>query len=526
MHDTLPFLLGVIVLIVLVNLLANKWKIAYPILLVTAGLLISTIPSVPKIKVNPDWIFFLLLPPLLFEASWTISFKGLVKFRRIIGSFAFLVVFFTATAVAFFANNFIPGFSLALGFLLGAIVSPPDAVSAGAILKFVKIPKATSTILEGESLFNDASSLIVFRFALIAVSAGQFVWGKAIGSFLWMVAGGIGVGILLAFLFVEAIKRLPTNAPSDIAFTLVAPYLFYWMAEQVGCSGVMAVVSGGLFMSNRRLYFLTSESRVRGYNFWESFVFILNGIVFFVIGLDFPEIAGSLAASGIPIKTGVYYGVLVTAFIIFIRMVASYIALFSTLVFRRKMLPQNFKLSRSLTVPVVIGWTGMRGVVTLAAALSIPLFMQDGSPFPQRALILFISFMVIILTLFVQGLTLPFILKKVGIGNAFASTSLEKQREALKKELSLFTVNFIKQTYKDNIREDHYLVNKLEHWQEKLENATEELANSKHKKIYLELLNAQRNFLVEKNKDDGIEEEIIRQQVYMIDLEEEKLRAM
>lgn len=170
-------------LIVLLVLFAKKIKVAFPILLVAAGLLLCFIPGIPVIKIDPNLIFFIFLPPLLFEASWSISIKQLRKWYRIIGSFAFLVVFFTATVVAVLTNHFIPGFSIALGFLLGGIISPPDAVSAGAILKFVKVPKSTSSILEGESLLNDASSLIIVRFALVAVGTGQFIWSDALVSF-------------------------------------------------------------------------------------------------------------------------------------------------------------------------------------------------------------------------------------------------------------------------------------------------------------------------------------------------------
>jgi NhaP-type Na+/H+ or K+/H+ antiporter len=161
--------------------------------LVVAGLLVSFIPGLPAVKIDPDLIFFIFLPPLLFSAAWSISFKEMKKWWRIIGSFAFLVVFFTALSVALVTNHLIPGFTIALGFLLGGIVSPPDAVSTGAITKFVKIPRSTSAILEGESLLNDASSLIIFRFALVAVGTGQFIWQEAALSFLWMVIGGVGI---------------------------------------------------------------------------------------------------------------------------------------------------------------------------------------------------------------------------------------------------------------------------------------------------------------------------------------------
>ncbi|HAO28188.1 MAG TPA: Na+/H+ antiporter, partial [Chryseobacterium indologenes] len=275
MHTVLPFFLAMIAAVVLLNLWATKLKIAYPILLVVFGLLVSFVPGLPTVKINPDLIFFIFLPPLLFEASWSISFKEMKRWWRIIGSFAFLVVFFTALSVAVVSNYFIPGFSIALGFLLGGIVSPPDAVSTGAIMKFVKIPKTTAAILEGESLLNDASSLIIFRFALIAVGTGQFVWQEASLTFVWMIVGGAGLGLLLAWIFVQIHKRLPTDAASDIALTLIEPYLMYWLAEQFHSSGVLAVVCGGLYMSGKRLIFLSSTSRIRGYSVWESFVFIL-----------------------------------------------------------------------------------------------------------------------------------------------------------------------------------------------------------------------------------------------------------
>ena len=207
MHESLPFILALIAIIVLIEMLAKKIKVAYPILLVVAGLGISFIPGLPAIRINPNMIFFIFLPPLLFEAAWSISLKELKKWYRIIGSFAFLVVFFTAVSVAIFTNYFIPGFSLALGFLLGGIVSPPDAVSAGAILKFVKVQKATASILQGESLLNDASSLIIFRFAMVAVATGQFIWKNAIVTFSWMVFGGAVIGLALAWIFMQAHKK-------------------------------------------------------------------------------------------------------------------------------------------------------------------------------------------------------------------------------------------------------------------------------------------------------------------------------
>jgi Na+/H+ antiporter len=361
MHTVLPFLLAMVAAIVLLNMWAAKLKIAYPILLVVGGLLVSFIPGLPKVKIDPNLIFFIFLPPLLFEAAWTISFKEMKKWWRIIGSFAFLVVFFTALSVALLTNHFIPGFTIAIGFLLGGIVSPPDAVSTGAIMKFVKVPKTTAAILEGESLLNDASSLIIFRFALVAVGTGQFIWQEAAMSFLWMVIGGVTIGLLLAWFFVQAHKRLPTDAPSDIALTLIEPYFMYWIAEELHCSGVLAVVSGGLYMSARRMLFLNSASRIKGYSVWESFVFILNGMVFLLIGLGLPEIVAGLRSEGIPLSTAIGYGLLVTGILVAVRIISSYTALVVTLLFRPSVAPRASSRRTRLLMPLL--WVGRACVV-------------------------------------------------------------------------------------------------------------------------------------------------------------------
>jgi len=295
MHEQLPFMLALVAAIVLIEMLATKLRVAYPVLLVVAGLLISFVPGLPAVQADPDMIFFIFLPPLLFEAAWTISFKEMKKWWRIIGSFAFLVVLFSALSVAVLTHYFIPGFTLALGFLLGGIVSPPDAVSTGAIMKFVKVPKSTSAILEGESLLNDASSLIIFKFALLAAGTGQFIFRDALADFSWMVVGGIAIGLIFGWIFLQAHKLLPTDASSDIALTLIEPYFLYWVAEHLNSSGVLAVVSGGLFLANRRLSFLSSASRISGYSFWNAFIFILNGIVFMLIGLELPEVVAGVA---------------------------------------------------------------------------------------------------------------------------------------------------------------------------------------------------------------------------------------
>lgn len=524
MHEQLPFMLALVAAIVLLEMLATKIRIAYPVLLVVAGLLISFIPGVPQIQVDPDMIFFIFLPPLLFEAAWSISFKEMKKWWRIIGSFAFLVVLFSALTVALITNYCIPGFTLALGFLLGGIVSPPDAVSTGAIMQFVKIPKSTATILEGESLLNDASSLIIFRFALLAVGTGEFIFHDALGTFSWMVIGGIGIGLLFGWLFMQAHKLLPTDASSDIAFTIIEPYFLYWVAEQLHASGVLAVVSGGLFLANRRLVFLSSASRVRGYSFWEAFIFILNGIVFMLIGLDMPQVVSGLQADGIPLKQAILYGVVVTGILIATRIISSYAALVATLLFRPGVAPHRADTHRMWRMPLLLGWTGMRGVVSLAAALAIPVTLQNGAPFPYRNLILFITFTVILLTLLIQGLTLPYFIKRSNLFNLYNESSEEEAKLKIRQKLAVHTIRLLREKQESGEYTDPHLQRMIDQWEHKISQPENMKMSEESRKNYLELLENQRKFLTGLNNDPEMDEEVIRMQIYQIDMEEERIK--
>ncbi len=527
MHGILPFLLAMLAAIVLLEMLATKLRVAYPIVLVVAGLLLSFIPGLPTIKVNPDLIFFIFLPPLLAEAAWNISFKEMKKWYRIIGSFAFLVVLFTALAVAVVANKYIPGFSVALGFLLGGIVSPPDAVSTSAITKFVKIPKSTSTILEGESLLNDASSLIIFRFALVAIGTGQLIWQQAALSFLWMIVGGSGVGLLLGWFFVKMHRILPTDASSDIAFTIIEPYLMYWVGEEIHASGVLAVVACSLYMSNRNLVFLNSASRIMGYNVWEAFIFILNGIVFLIIGLELPQIVEGIRSEGIQLRTAIGYGVLVTVVLVLARIISAYTAMLATLIFRRSVMPRTGSRKRQLLLPLLLGWTGMRGVVSLAAALAIPVTLANGENFPHRNLILFITFIVILLTLLVQGLTLPYLISR---SKLFETTSFMEPEDIaaqkIRTGLKEHTHHFLKTKYDGEWNGNQHVQKLLQHWEEKIKTPDEDWRNETNKKMYYEMLNSQRAFLIKANQDPLLNEEIVRHQLYLIDLEEERIKLL
>lgn len=523
MHEVFPFYLFLILVIIFLIVLANKLKVAYPVLLVLGGLGISFIPGVPVIHIAPELIFTIFLPPLLYEAAWSFSWKELWRWRRVITGFAFGMVFFTALSVAFVANYFIPGFSIALGFLLGGIVSPPDAVSAGAIMKFVKVPKRMSTILEGESLLNDASSLIIFRFALITLGTGQFLVGQALLSFTWMIIGGLAVGLALGWLFIKLHKFLHSNANVDIVLTIVAPYIMYILAEEVESSGVIAVVSGGLFLSAKRYLFLSSSTRLRGLNVWESLIFVMNGLVFMLIGLDLPEIVHSLRAESISLTSAVGYGLLITLVLIISRFVFAILTMLFTM-FASRFVRVADARNPGYKTAVVFAWTGMRGVVSLAAALSIPMYLNDTIPFPQRSLILFITFVVILSTLLIQGLTLPLLIKKIKL-NDFDDHIAEEEAERYLDA----GINAQARAYLAGMQ-GHALYPELEkitqHW---IENSTEVKDYDFLPQLrveYRNLLEKQRRWLLkENNNNERIDEEVVRKYLALIDTEENRIRG-
>lgn len=524
MLEHFPFYLALIILIVLLIMLGSRIKVAYPILLVVAGLLISFVPGVPPLKIDPELIFIIFLPPLLYEAAWAISWKELWRWRRVISSFAFVVVFLTAMSVAFVANHFIPGFSLALGFLLGGIVSPPDAVSAGAIVKFVKVPRRISSILEGESLLNDASSLIILRFALVAVGTGQFVWQDAALSFVWMIIGGVGIGLLVGFIFMKAHQLLPTDVNMDIILTLVAPYVMYIAAEEVHSSGVLAVVGGGLFLSAQRHRFLNVSSRLRGENVWQSFVFLLNGLVFMLIGLDLPEIMAGLRQEGVGFYEASGYGLLITGVLMVGRMLAAFGAVVVTKIASRFITVAD--KNPGMKAPLLLGWTGMRGVVSLAAALSVPAILEDGSPFPQRNLILFITFVVILVTLVLQGLTLPGIIKKLRFRDYGDHLPEEETAAHFRVALAREALEYLQRQHPDELKDSRVLRLLADQWRIDVETAGAAHYSGLVRRIYREILERQRRWLLDKNrKEQRLDEETVRKFLHYIDMEEEKLKV-
>jgi CPA1 family monovalent cation:H+ antiporter len=421
--EHLSVVIFLMALLVGLSALAPKLKLPYPVLLVLAGGLLALIPGLPPLKLEPDLVFFIFLPPLLYEASYNTSWHEFVANRRPILLLAVGLVLLTTTVIAALAHYFIPGFTWGMGFVLGAIVSPPDAVAATSVTKGLGLPRRITSILEGESLVNDASALIAYRYAVAAVVSGTFGLWDASWHFGVVAGGGAALGVVVGFVMVR-VQKLLTDATQITALTLLLPFGVYLGAEHLGVSGVLAVVAMGLMMSRRSHDIYDNQTRLLKHSFWNVFGFLLNGLVFILIGLQLRTILEGIGASAFWPVLG--YGLLVSGVAIVIRLgwvfPVSYLGewLGHWLGREKEHTPQ-----RNL---FITSWAGMRGVVSLATALGLPFVISGGQPFPQRNTMLFITFVVILVTLVVQGLSLPWLVRRLGVQESPAQRAAEEQQ--------------------------------------------------------------------------------------------------
>ncbi len=525
------FVFLVLIVLALV-MLATKLRLAYPIVLVVGGLGLSFTGAFTNLVIDPDIVFLIFLPPLLYEAAWQVSWKEFWRWRRIIASFAFPIVMLTSCLVAVVSHALIPGFTLALGFLLGGIVSPPDAISATAIMRQVRVPKTLLSFLEGESLLNDAASLIVFRFALAAVLTGQFAFGQAAGSFFLVIVMGTLIGLLVGGVFYGIHRWLPTTPSIDIVLTLLTPYCMYYVAEHFHYSGVLAVVSGGLLLSSQRNKLLTYRSRMEGVNVWNVLGFVLNGLVFMLIGLQLPAIIQQLGT--ISLGTAIGYGLVISLALILGRLLCTFGAALFTRFASHFITVADARPSWKL--PLISGWAGMRGVVSLAAALSVPLLTPQGQPFPYRALMLFITFVVILVTLVFQGLTLPWLIRKVGMADLedkYTTIPEARQELLIQQQLTQLALRCLDENDDPGSPPNDYLHNLRQRLQLDTQFFAQAMADpanapkdarQRYQHHYLNLLEQQRTLLADLNRQVDFDEEIIRKYLAILDLEEYKLR--
>ncbi len=462
--------------------LTNNKKLPYPVLLIIAGLIIGFVPSLPNLAMDPDVVFVIMLPPLLYDAASKTSWHEFRTSIRPISALAITLVFFTTVAVAITAHYLIDGFSWPLAFVLGAVVSPPDAVAASGVIKGLGLNKKVMTILEGESLVNDASALVAYRYAVAAVTTGTFVLWKAGLEFLWVAFAGILIGVAIGYLFVEAHRRITNNPVVETCFTLLAPFLSFLAAEQVHVSGVLAVVSTGLLIAWKSPEVFSYQARMRTRILWDTLIFLLHGFVFIMIGLQLPSIVKGLG--NYPLSRMLGDGLLISLVTIIVRFIWVFAGVQWQSMFKRW--KKSGSSGTSTAVPdntwknvLVVAWTGTRGVISLAAALALPLVMENGAPFPQRHAIIFIAFVVIIVTLVVQGLSLPLLIRWLKIVPEDFSPAEEKELELY---LASHTVHYIDQELRGylNRTETEELVNK---YQAVITELTTEIRRHKHARL-------------------------------------------
>jgi len=413
--ENYSIIIFILAIMIGLSAIADRIKIPYPVLLIIAGIAVGFIPSLPPIDINPEIIFLIFLPPLLYDAAFNISFKDFKTNINTISTLAISLVFITALGIGVTAHYLIPGMSWPLSFVLGAILSATDAVAAMSITKGLGLSHKTNTILEGESLVNDASALVAYRFAVAAVTGTAFVFWKASLEFAVLMAGGFLVGMIMAKILAFIIKRIQQNSLATISFMLLMPFVTYLIAEEVHVSGVIAVVMLGLGISRFSNQVFPEKLRNQSKNIWDIIIFLLNGLIFILIGLQFPYIYKSFESSDIVAYIG--YSFVITIVALLLRIIN---------VFLQKRNLQNAfnkgnkRVSEDALLDfknsLIISWSGMRGIVSLAIAIGLPITLKNGTAFPQRNAIIFISIVVVLFTLIGQGLTLPWLVKRLTSG--------------------------------------------------------------------------------------------------------------
>lgn len=391
---------------------ATKIRLPVPVILILVGIAAGFTPSIPDIRLNPDMVMLIFLPPLLYDAAFNISFKEFRVNINTIGTLAIGLVFITTAGIAAVAHYMIPGMSWPLAFVLGAILSATDAVAAIGITKGLGLPHNTVTILEGESLVNDASALVAYRFAIAAVTGIAFVWWKASLQFLIVLGGGFIAGWIMAQLLAFTLRFFRTNDLAVISLMLLMPFVTYLVAEHYKVSGVIAVVVLGLGMARLSNEKFPEKIKQQSKNFWEVTLFLLNGLIFVLIGLQFPIVLKHMHPNQVWPYIG--YAGLITLAALAIRMIRVYLQQFNLRrAFKGKRRISQDALFDSRT-SLIITWSGMRGIVSLAIAIALPVTMEDGEPFPMRNEIVFLSIAVVLFSLLGQGLTLPWVVRKFG----------------------------------------------------------------------------------------------------------------
>jgi Na+/H+ antiporter len=524
--------LGAVLLILLglavvFALIARRAHVAYPVVLVVGGLALSLFPGAPQIRLEPDLIFYGVLPPLLYAAAWSTSWRDFSHHLISILSLACGLVLFTIVGVALAAHYLFPGFDWRSGAILGAIVAPTDAVAATAIASRLGLPRRLVDVLEGESLINDATALVAVEIGTALVVANVVPHaGVAIGRFAYVAAAGATVGAAAAFA-VDWLERRIEDAPIEMAISLLVPYAVYVAADVIHASGVVAVVTCGLVLSRRSAEFFSPAVRLQIYAFWNAVVFILNGAVFVLIGLQLRATVAALP--GLPLSRLLTAGAVFSVLVTLLRLAWVFPGARLSFGIRHRFLHQTDRRP-SWKELIVLGWGGMRGVVSLAAAVALPTVLSDGQPFPQRNLIVFFTFSVVVFTIVVQTLTLAPLIRWLGIegGVGIACEEQDARRIALNAALAHL------ETERRGDRPEYGALydDLVQHYRDTLatmdatvEEDPRRLHHQRYRSLVTELLKVQRRAVLDLRRAGRINDEVLRRVERDLDLESERLHA-
>ena len=515
----------ILVVVALVSV-ARQVRIPYPILLVIGGAVLGFVPGLPHIELEPELVFLLFLPPLLQAAAY---FTSVRDFRANLPKIAQLAVglpLFTMVLVAVAAYMLLPDLPWAAAFVLGAIVSPPDAVAVAAIGQNVRLPRRIVTILEGESLVNDATALVAYRVAIVAVVSGAFSFLDASFRFLLTGAGGVLVGLVMGYAVTWVMSKLQ-DPPIQIITSFLVAFWAYLLAETLGASGVLAVVTVGIVLSRRLPYIWSPSARLQGRATWEIAIFLLNGFVFILIGFQLREIVAGL--SEFSMSALLLYAAIISLVVIVSRFAWIFPATYLPRLFSARLRARN--PHPDWRHVVVVSWAGMRGVVSLAAALALPHETGSGAPFPGRELIIFITFCVIFATLVLQGLSLPPLIRLLGVHET--DDAPEKEEAQARLSASMAAMERLERLAEEEWTTDDALNDLRAHYQERTrlytaraggraDGASEELSTT-FVRLQRELMAVERDVVLRMGRDGTINDEVLRRIERELDLEEQRL---
>ncbi len=506
------FAIAFAALVVALTALARRLPIPTPILQVIAGLLVAFVPGVEIPALQPDIVFFVFLPPILWAAAFFTSLREFKANLRPIGLLAIGLVLVTTVAVAIAARALLPGLPWAVAVALGAIVSPPDAVAAAAIVSRLPVPRRVIVILEGESLVNDASALVLYRTAVAAAVTGAFSWGESIVRFFIDAGVGSLVGILVGWLIVRAARKTKDSL-AEALLTIAGPYIAWIAAESLHVSAVLACVAGGIYLRQHLSSAVGPLSRLQTRVVWDLLIFLLNAMIFIVLGAQFASLLRSVPHD--QLGSLLWTGVIVSAVAIVVRLIWVPIATY---------LPRKLSAETRRRDPipnpkgvVLVAWTSMRGIVSLATALALPLVLADGTPFPFRTEIILITMCVIVLTLVVQGLSLEPIIRSFNFTPEHTHIDEERlaRREALRRGAEALD-DLSRESWADP-RDVEWLRNEV---REKLRLHEHHGGGTDvRRRLRAGMIHAERKILVRLRNEGAISDEVLRELEQELDFE-------